>query len=802
MTLPARHIALVEAYDGLVEFLSADPAEREAGRNLGLPIDEIVEALDCRATVLSWDAWLRYEILGGSFLRWTRWPATRPLHPPGALGNARPDRGGRVERREIPARDPDRGLPLAEGLSPRSHGLLANSDPLFFASYCLARELASVHEADPLHAVIVPMWGGSGYVAQMGRATGANALRDVPFVVVVTDTSDHRHGANEEGRWTRPAVTRRQMEDLSLALADLALVFGRRGAEIAADGRLPEASPAVVAPRFVAPATVQAVAAAARAARPTGPVELFVEEPQDESSGVLLALDAVSLLHRGGAPLDRPFVSAGPSVVFAPMTPRPFAEYWSSRGFVRELEAGGQWRWATEYVRPGGVLPVRVYPSRFEHLPNVWSELGRGSFVLLSPAAAEGLAPGETLPPEACIGQDCSAAMLAERLDALRRADPTRLDGARRDLCGRVARSLVGGAWRRLLHDTTEALGRLLDGGVRQPLSRVAMLLLDRRQPLGQIARTRALPAAPPPPPASRPGSLSVIVVCHDMGDLVRETVESVWRSERVPDELILVDDGSGEKETLRAIAALESEARRRGLPLRVLRQCNQGLAAARNRGLDAAAGELVSFLDGDDLIEPAFYRLACALLQQEPGLGGVAAWSDVFGQGLPDAFWNAPQPELPLLLVENTVFVPLMMRTEVLRALGGYDAGLRYNYEDWELGIRLLASGRPIVTIPAYLQRYRVRSGSLLRTLSPVQNQGMRELLLETHRETVSEFAVETTMLVEGELMRRVHPRPSAATAPRRKGIRQWLKRAASAGYEALRVVRPRRSEAQAGGR
>jgi Glycosyl transferase family 2 len=799
MTAATRHVAIVEAYAGLVAFLSGDAAERESARGLGLPVAEIADALECRATVLSWDAWLRYETLPGSFLQWIPWPATRALQPPGALEDGAPRRSRRVERREIAARDPVYGLPFAEGLSPRSHGLLANSDPLFFASYCLALELAALHEAAPLHAVIVPMWGGSGYVAQMGRATGASPLRNVPFAVVVTDTSAHRHEANEEGRWTRPAVTRRQMEDLSLALADLALVFGPRGEAIALEGRLPESSPPVLAPRFVPPSTVQAVAAAAQTARPTGPVELFVEEPQDESSGVLLALDAVNLLWRKGARLDRPLVSGGPSVVLAPMTPRPFVEYWSSRGFVRELEAGGQWTWATGYPRPNGVLPVRVYPSRFEHLPNVWSELARGSFVLLSPAAAEGLAPGVTLPPEASIGPDCDPATLADRLDALQCADPVRLDATRRDLCERVAQALEGPASQRLLRGTTEALERLLAGPAREPLSRVAMALLDRRQPLGRIARTRALPAALPARPATRTGSLSVVVVCFDMGDLVRETVESVWRSERVPDELILVDDGSGTEETLQAIATLEGVARERGLPLQVLRQGNLGLAAARNRGLEAATGELVSFLDGDDLIEPAFYRLASALLQQDPDLGGVAAWADIFGVGTPDAFWNAPQPELPLLLVENTVFVPLMVRTEVLRTLGGYDVRQRYNYEDWELSVRLLASGRPIVTIPAYLQRYRVRSDSLLRTLSNVQNQGMREVLLETHRKTVCEFAVETAMLVESELMRRVYARPAAAKSPRQKGVREWLRKAASAGREALRAGRPARSRASA---
>jgi hypothetical protein len=328
------------------------------------------------------------------------------------------------------------------------------------------------------------------------------------------------------------------------------------------------------------------------------------------------------------------------------------------------------------------------------------------------------------------------------------------------------------------------------------------MLLLDRRKPLAEIARTRALPAAPSARPPARGGSLSVVVACFDMGALVRETVESIWTSERIPDELILVDDGSRTSETLETIASLEAAARDRRLPLQVLRQDNRGLAAARNRGLEAAAGELVSFIDGDDLIEPSFYRLASAVLLENPELGGVAAWADVFGAGVPDAFWNAPQAELPLLFVENTVFVPLVMRTEVLRALGGYDVRQRYQYEDWELSIRLLASGRAIVTIPAYLERYRVRPDSLLRTLSHVQNQGMRELLLEKHRATVSDFAMETTMLVEGELMRTLHRRPAAAKPARPKGVRDWLREAAWAGRQAVRASWSGRARPSADGR
>jgi hypothetical protein len=201
-------------------------------------------------------------------------------------------------------------------------------------------------------------------------------------------------------------------------------------------------------------------------------------------------------------------------------------------------------------------------------------------------------------------------------------------------------------------------------------------------------------------------------------------------------------------------IQMLEREAAERSRPLRVIRQRNRGLAAARNAGLEAATGEFISFLDGDDLIEPPFYRLALPLLTAHPELGGVAAWALCFGEDHRDTFWNAPQPELPLLFVENDVFVPWLARTALLRQLGGYDTSQRYNYEDWEMSVRVLATGWPIVTIPMYLQRYRVRRSSLFRTMTHVQHQVMRERMLSAHRDVASRFAMEIAMQTEHRLM------------------------------------------------
>jgi hypothetical protein len=781
----ARHLVVVEAYDGMLEFLSAETDERAAARGLGLPLGAIAERLGSRITVLTWDDWLEYETNPETFFRWLPFPATRPLAPPGpARGKA--FAGGRVVSRPIPARDPGHGETLLlRQPSPLTHGLLANSDPLFLLSYCLQQFLENLLAEDPFQAVVVPMWGGAGYVAQMARATGVSALGEVPFVSVVTDNSSGRHRANGEGLWTRPGITRRQMEDVSLALADLTIVYGPRGERLAQEGRLPEAQPPVVAPRHVPESVLERLSAAAGRPAAAEWAEFFLCEPQDPASGVLTALDAVAELSYRETRLAHPIVSAGPDTRFAPMKPREFTRYWSSRGFVRELLSTGCWAWASRYEARPGVLPARLYPSTFEHLPAVWAELGRGSMVLLSEAAAEGLLPGARPLSETVLEDEPTPTGLADAIERWSNAAPARLDSIRRELCASVAAAHQGPERARLLEATVEALHVLLEGrSTAQQLDRAALLLLDRTRPLRSVAGRHTWPA-PAVHSASGANLLTVIVVCHNMGPLITETVESVWRSEYIPDELLLVDDGSDDAATPVHLTALERAAVERGRPLRVVRQRNRGLAAARNAGLAAATGEFVSFLDGDDLIEPAFYRLALDVLRRNPGLAGVAGWAFCFGEGIPDGFWNAPQPEFPLLLVENTVIVPCLTRTALLRELGGYDREQRYNYEDWELSVRLLESGRPLVTIPRYLQRYRMRPESLYRTMTEAQNQSMRELMLSRHRETAARFAMEVAMQLEHRLMQRVHATPAPA-AP--MGARQLARALRSALVRRLR--------------
>jgi glycosyltransferase involved in cell wall biosynthesis len=756
ITQTRNHIVVIEAYDGMTEFPSTEAAERASSRGLGLPLEEIAESLDSRITVLCWDAWRHYEQTGKSFFSWMPAPATRAanwtdLCEVGSIAST-----GQVKWIHVPLRDPEHGLAIsAFGLSALSHGLLADSDSLFFLSYCLNEMLVSLFRDDPFQAVILPMLGGLGYVAQMARATNLDGHVDVPFCVVVTDTSANRQVANQEGMWSRPAVTRRQMEDLSLALADLPIVFGPRGLEIARQGRLHEGTDPIWMPRQIPKPLLDSIEKSADLpVEVNGTTQIFLQEPQEPASGVLLTLDAAAHMRNQGGRLHRPIISAGPDTVFAPMAPRSFIDYWSSRGFVRELIAEQRWKWQAGGLREEKAYPVRLYPALFEHLPFVWSEMAQGSCVFVSSASAEGLALDESLPRECILPE--APAKLAQALDLIGKTSITELDRLRRRLFAQVSQAHRGSARAQMLEKGVRALRFLCNStSPRQKLGRVSRLLLDRRTPLRMVEQTLGNPRKPEPSNATRLGTLSVVLTCFEMGQMIGEAVRSVWAADRQADEVLLVDDGSYGDATLSVIQELEREAAERRLPLTVIKQNNRGLAAARNVGLETATGEFISFLDGDDLIRPEFYGLATELLLENPELGGVAAWAICEGPGDEIGFWNAPQPELPFLFTENTVFVPCVVRKALLQHLGGYDVRQRYNYEDWELSCRMLASGWPIVTIPAYLEQYRIRSESMYRSMTPVQNQIMREMFFETHRETVSTFGLEIAMLTENRLMK-----------------------------------------------
>ncbi|MFQ5678539.1 MAG: glycosyltransferase family 2 protein [Gemmatimonadota bacterium] len=95
--------------------------------------------------------------------------------------------------------------------------------------------------------------------------------------------------------------------------------------------------------------------------------------------------------------------------------------------------------------------------------------------------------------------------------------------------------------------------------------------------------------------------TIAVVIAAYNAAEWIAEALESVAAQSRPADELIVVDDGSTDD----TAAKVEEWQGTASLPVRLLRQPNAGLSAARNRAVLAAASEYIALLDADDLLLP-----------------------------------------------------------------------------------------------------------------------------------------------------------------------------------------------------
>ena len=103
---------------------------------------------------------------------------------------------------------------------------------------------------------------------------------------------------------------------------------------------------------------------------------------------------------------------------------------------------------------------------------------------------------------------------------------------------------------------------------------------------------------------------LSVIIPVYNTADYLGAALDSVFRQDYEPMEVVVLDDGSWDRSG--------QIARSYGPPVRYRRQHHQGVAAARNAGMAIARGEYLAFLDADDLYLPGKLKAQTEALRQD----------------------------------------------------------------------------------------------------------------------------------------------------------------------------------------
>ncbi|MEJ1156754.1 glycosyltransferase family 2 protein [Prosthecomicrobium sp. N25] len=216
---------------------------------------------------------------------------------------------------------------------------------------------------------------------------------------------------------------------------------------------------------------------------------------------------------------------------------------------------------------------------------------------------------------------------------------------------------------------------------------------------------------------------VSIVTPFLDAEPFLAQAIDSV-RAQTVPDwELLLVDDGARDGSRAVAEAAAAEDPRIRLLPAPA---GPEGPAAARNRGLAAAGGEFVAFLDADDRLEPAMLAVTLDVLERRPDVAMVYGPTVWWHPDDPARDWTEPMDGRagrvfppPRLLVDVLLLqdgqVPcigsVLVRRTALEAVGGFEESLRL-YEDQTLWVKLFLRF-PIAVVAEPLSRYRQHPAS-----------------------------------------------------------------------------------------
>jgi glycosyltransferase involved in cell wall biosynthesis len=207
---------------------------------------------------------------------------------------------------------------------------------------------------------------------------------------------------------------------------------------------------------------------------------------------------------------------------------------------------------------------------------------------------------------------------------------------------------------------------------------------------------------------------ITAIVPLYNGAPFIREALQSIFDQELVPDEVIVVDDGSTD-----AGPDIVAEMASR-YPIRLLSKENHGQSSARNLGVDHAHGDLIAFLDQDDiwypnhlaeLVKPFLEPRAIELGWAYSNLDEINEAGEMIAHEILNPFESFhPKRDLSSCLKRDMFVLPsasLILR-KAFRSVGGFDERLS-GYEDDDFFLRVFLAGFDNVYISTSLSRWRI---------------------------------------------------------------------------------------------
>ena len=199
---------------------------------------------------------------------------------------------------------------------------------------------------------------------------------------------------------------------------------------------------------------------------------------------------------------------------------------------------------------------------------------------------------------------------------------------------------------------------------------------------------------------------ISIIVPCFNSGKTIKRTIESLKNQTWIQKEIIVVNDGSNDPDTLNILNSLEG--------VLIINQTNCGLSAARNAGANKAKGRFLFFIDSDDWIEEDCLELMFNYSKENCSNNNYFIFSDIVLEGNITKNVTKNYNFFEQLFL-NQVPYSIFIERNTWELNNGYDENMRLGYEDWEFNIRLGAKNIFGKRLPLPLFHYSVCSSGML---------------------------------------------------------------------------------------
>ncbi len=195
---------------------------------------------------------------------------------------------------------------------------------------------------------------------------------------------------------------------------------------------------------------------------------------------------------------------------------------------------------------------------------------------------------------------------------------------------------------------------------------------------------------------------VSVIIPCYNYGRYLDEALQSVLRQTFPNWEVLIVDDGSTDQSTIEKLTEIE---KRSYAKVKIVRQSNAGVSAARNNGIRSARGKYICCLDADDCLEPTYLE-KCLLVLESRNLDLCYTHVQLIGDE--SWVWKTVEFDVQRILKDNCVSTAAVFKKSIWQKAGRYNTNMHHGWEDWDFWISVAEAGGSGAVIPEPLFIYR----------------------------------------------------------------------------------------------